>query len=846
MTTNQFRLLSTVKPSRYRLELSPDLNDASFLGCVEIEISIGIPISLIKVNSAELAISSAVLSKDSQKYECTITYDVENEMALLALATEVDAGLATLTINFTGVLNDQLAGFYRSSYVDENGDTQHLACTQFEATDARKAFPCFDEPDLKAIFEVSLIVDEKYFTVSNGAEISRIPQGDGKIRVNFEPTIVMSTYLLAFIVGDLVATPTRVVRGTPVRIIHRPGWDKLTQFAFKATEHALEFLTDYFEIPYPGTKLDLIAIPDFAAGAMENLGAITFREALLLVDENSASQPEKERIVDVVSHEIAHMWFGDLVTMKWWNGIWLNEAFATYMETLTTDHFDPDWGKWNSFGIYRATAQATDALHSTRPIEFEVERPADCNAMFDILTYEKGGSVLRMLERHLGYERFRKGIIHYLNKYLFSNAETTDLWDAIEEETQEPVRAMMDTWVFQGGFPLVYLEKSNEKLRATQTPFFYSTERPNDSAIGTSWLIPLALRSVEDRSQTTNVLLGPDPTEINWSSNQIVVGNAFGDGYYRVKYAPELLNGILNSFNKLVELERFNIISDAWAMVVANQSSFEEFIQIANAYSNGLYKEPAGWAIIGQGIEAKAKALGPNYNSEAIRLASQIYQNMYELLGDEPVEGEQDIIGVLRSNVIGILGTLIRDPHAITMARQAFRAEISRESPLEPSLASALLHTVACNGDESDYAFILDRFKHPISPVDEQRFLDALSSFEQPPLIDRTLAMTLDTFRSQDGPFVINKMLRKPACAAKTFDFVVANYDALREKFPKSSITRMLDGMSGLFGPEMTARAAEVRGFLASVDVPEAGKTLAQIKERYEANLLLGNRLRRA
>lgn len=844
MSTNEFRLSGHVHPLHYKLFLTPDIPSATFSGTVTISIEITDPTSQIKLNSVDLNLERASIVSSDSTYACEIDYDKDNEMAILTTSGPLIRGEATVTIDFQGVLNDLLAGFYRSSYLDDTGATNYLACTQFEATDARRAFPCFDEPEMKAVFEVSLEVESSQFAVSNGAIASEAILPNGNKLVNFEPTIKMSTYLVAFIVGDLIATPERIVRGVPIRIIHRRGWDDLTDFAMEAASHALEFLTDYFEIPYPATKLDLIAIPDFAAGAMENLGAVTFREALLLIDAESASQPEKERIVDVVSHEIAHMWFGDLVTMKWWNGIWLNEAFATYIETLTTDHFDPNWRKWNTFGIYRATAQATDSLHSTRPIEYEVKHPSDCKGMFDILTYEKGGSVLRMLERHLGSEQFRKGIVHYLNKYLFANAETTDLWDALEEKTQEPVRALMDTWVFQGGLPLVTVTDTGNGVLLEQEPFSYVTERPDDSAIGKSWIIPISMRSIDDLESTTGVLLANSSEILPWEASGVPIANALGHGYYRVGYSNELLAQILNAFDKLVELERFNLISDTWSMVVANRATYETFTKIAQAFSDGLYLEPAGWAIIAQGVEFKAKALGEGNNSEIIELARRIFEPLFEKLGPTPQLGEPEITGVMRANVIHILGTLVRDSDVVSFAQQAFRSEISRENPLEPSLASAILHTVAVNGDEADYAFILDRFKHPESPVDEQRFLDALTAFSQSSLVDRTLSMTLDQFRSQDSPFVIAKMLRRGASGQKTFDFLIANYGAMVERFPDNTITRMLEGITGLYGPDLTARAETVRGFLATVKVPDTGKTLAQIKERYEANVELARRLR--
>ena len=839
-----YRLSESIRPSRYQLSLAPDIAAATFTGRVTIDISLAEELSEVKINSVDLDIAKATFRQGDAQSPATISYDSENEMAVLALETSLAAGDASLTMEFSGVLNDRLAGFYRSTYLDANNDTVAIATTQFEATDARRAFPCFDEPEMKAIFEVELEVDSAHLAISNGAETSSENLANGKKLVRFEPTIPMSTYLVAFVVGPLVATEAKIVRGTPLRIIHRPGWEHLTDFALQAATHAVEFLSDFFDIPYPASKLDLIAIPDFAAGAMENLGAVTFREALLLVDKDTASQPERERIVDVVSHEIAHMWFGDLVTMKWWNGIWLNEAFATYMETLTTDHFEPAWRKWNTFGIYRATAQATDSLHSTRPIEYPVAHPSDCQGMFDILTYEKGGSVLRMLERHLGTENYRRGISHYLNKYRFGNAETTDLWDALEETTGEPVRALMDSWVFQGGLPVVTVSTSEGMVIATQEPFSFLAGRPENSAIGHKWIIPLAIRNLEHYHEVSQYLLEETSATIEEASFGVPVFNAHGHGYYRVSYSPELLEKILASFASLDELERFDLISDTWAMVVAGRDSFGNFLTIAEAFSHGAYMEPAGWSVIVQGLQAASKARGEQGDEQIKATAARLLAPLATKLGTSPIDGEAETHGVLRSLVVSTLGTLVRDRDIIEFAREAFRAEMSKEGALEPSLASAVLHTVAANADDADYAFVLDRFRHPESPIDEQRFLDALSSFEIPALVSRTLALCLDGIRSQDAPFTVAKLLREPLSQAAAFDFVVANYTEMQEKYPASATPRMIEAMSGLYSPEMVEQSERVRGFLATVKLPETGKRLEQIRERYEANLALAKRLR--
>lgn len=845
MTTENYRLSKTIHPLHYKLHIAPNLKDATFRGSLEIKCEAAEAFSSIRINAIELIIETATITDPSGTYNANITYDTENEMANLDLEQELPSGAFAIAMNFTGILNDRLAGFYKSTYRNDEDQIVEIATTQFEATDARRAFPCFDEPEMKAIFEISLEVEPEHIAISNGAEVSSVMLASGKKLVNFEPTIPISSYLVAFVVGPLEATTPREVRGIPIRIIHRPGWSHLTTFAVEAAAHAVEFFSDFFGIAYPASKLDLIAIPDFAFGAMENIGAVTFRESLLIVDSANASQPEKERIVDVISHEIAHMWFGDLVTMKWWNGIWLNEAFATYMETLCTDHFDPAWKKWNTFGIYRSTAQTTDSLHATRPIEYPVAHPSDCQGMFDILTYEKGGSVLRMLERYLGTEPTRAGVSSYLRKYSYANAETTDLWDALEESTHAPVRSLMDSWVFQGGFPLVTLKKEGTDLIVEQEPFSFIPGKPEGSAIGEIWSVPLTFRNLDDSDELNTYLLDTTRAKIADSSSVPTIINAKGDGYYRVAYSQELIQEIIPQIHKLEELERFNLISDSWAQVVAAKIDYLGFLDVANALGGqGPFLESPVWAVVAQGLEVASKALGSEKSEWIGDIAGALFRPLLQVLGFNPADDEPETTGVLRSQIISVLGTLVKDPEVIEFAQSTFRSEMSGEATMEPSLAQSILRIIAANGDEADYAFVLDKYRHPSDPIEEQRYLSALSEFTELPLIERTLGMSLSEIRSQDAPFTISKMLAGATSGPIAFDFVANNYEALASRFPESTISRMIEGMAVLYSPEISNRANEVRNFLANVRIPETGKKLLQIRERFEANLALSNRLR--
>src|SRR6267142_693435 len=526
-----YRLPTTVTPERYEFKLTPDLTTWTFTGDERISIHVHEPVREIILNAAELELYAVSLqTADGKVREGRVNLDAENERATLSFAEPVPAGRGDLQIQFSGILNDKLHGFYRSTYKGADGQDKPLASTQFESTDARRAFPCWDEPAFKAVYQVTLVVDEKLTAISNARVVRENALPGNKKAVVFADSMKMSTYLVAFIVGEFEASAPVMVGNAPLRVCAVPGKKHLATFAVDIGKASLEHFSAYYGIAYPGDKLDLIAIPDFASGAMENLGAITFRETALLVDADRATRTELERVADVVSHENAHMWFGDLVTMKWWNGLWLNEAFATFMEMLAVDAWKPEWRRWARFTVSRAAAMQVDGLKSTRPIEFPVERPEEAAGMFDILTYEKGASVLRMLEQYLGADAFRNGIRLYLRHHAYANAETTDLWDALEESTGQPVRALMDTWIF-----------------------------------------------LADGEQS--VELG-DPVE--WA-----VVNAGGHGFYRVRYGADLFDSLKHGLQvRLSAVERFSLVNDTWASTLAGLTSLIDYLSLIDLLSD--------------------------------------------------------------------------------------------------------------------------------------------------------------------------------------------------------------------------------------------------------------------
>jgi puromycin-sensitive aminopeptidase len=832
------RLPYTVEPRRYELHLAPDLEGATFSGDVRIEAVAHESLTTIALHGAELAVTSAEVRSDATTVTATAAVDEPSERILLALASPVGPGPIVIALGFTGVLNDKLHGFYRSTYTDAAGVVHAVATTQFEATDARRAFPCFDEPDRKAVFAITLDVPPGLDAISNAPVLSASPLPGGARRVAFADTMVMSTYLVAFVVGEMVATDPIDVDGTQLRIVHVPGRETMTAYALEAAAHALQFFSRWFAIAYPAEKLDLVAIPDFAFGAMENLGCVTFREALLLVDPARASRLELERIADVISHEIAHMWFGDLVTMKWWNGIWLNEAFATFMELLCVDDFRPQWRRWVSFGMERELAMATDALHSTRPIEYPVGPPEECQGMFDVLTYQKGASVLRMLERYLGPETFRAGIRRYLESHRYANTETADLWDAIESASGEPVRGIMDTWILQGGFPLVSARDTTtddgaSALVLTQQPFSFS-DSPGASAIGSDWKIPVLVRSTGGTE--TRVLLGSTPETVSFGEEKqgddVAVVNAGTTGFYRVRYSPDHLRRLADTIGSLDALERFMLLGDTWASVVAGGAGLEGLLSLAEAL--GEEEDPDVWGQLSGALRFLDHTIDDAARPLVAAYTRALLSPVFGRLGWQPTAHDGERTATLRAQMLGMLGTVGQDEAVQAECASRHAAAMAGGADLDPDLAATIVTVAATVGGAVEFDLFFDRYRHPATPQEETRYLYSLTAFGPPALAARAFELARTEVRTQNAPFMVQQLLAHRDNGPATWARVRDNWDALIARFPTNIFPRMLDGVRLLCRDP--ALADDVRGFIATHPVPSGQRTVDQILERLGVN----------
>ena len=842
MTDNPYRLPRAVLPHHYTLALEPDLAAATFVGHVIIDATVSEAVGRIVLNAIELEVSEVKVDGE------TVPFALHEPTERLEILKAHEQGTVTIEITFSGILNDKLHGWYRSTYVDNDGAQQVIATTQMQATDCRRAFPCFDEPDFKAVFDITLIIEPHLLAVSNGPEIERADResltekgvdGKGdKVAVRFAETMPMSTYLVAFVVGPLSATePVMVPRKgdpdnpIPLRIIHVPGKGNLTAFGLDVGAFSITWYQQFYDIPYPTEKCDMLALPDFAAGAMENLGCITFRESLLLADESTATQYELQTVADVVAHEVAHMWFGDLVTMKWWNGIWLNEAFATFMEIACCEAYRPDWLRWTTFSLERSAAFEVDSLASTRSVEFPVEAPADCDGMFDVLTYQKGGSLLRMLEQYLGEPEFRAGVSHYLSKHEYGNTETSDLWDAIEEANPAtPVRKLMDSWIWQPGYPLVAARLDGDTLVLAQQRFAYGdTEDP------TVFVVPvhLCIDGVDSK-----VLLDEPQLRVDLpSAESSVVVNAGGHGFMRVAYDDTLRARLQRQLPTLTIIDRYNLVDDAWNEVVAGRLAAADFLTFAEGFAAD--RELAVWQAIVIGLKGVSRLVeGAAEVALQRRIAALVGPALTDV-GWNPVAGEGDLRAKLRGLLLSTLAVWGNDPDAQARCRTILEQGPDAKASDAELVANATI-AVASVGTDADYEHYLASFRNATTPQEELRYMYALADFPQAAQVQRTIDLAFSgEVKTQNAPFLLNRCIANRRHGEMAWGQVRREWQTANDKFPGNTIVRMIDPVKMLTS---ATTVADVQSFFSEHPIPQGAKTLDQILERQRVNSAMRER----
>jgi len=573
----------------------------------------------------------------------------------------------------------------------------------------------------------------------------------------------MSTYLVAFVVGPFESSTPVDVDGVPLAVVCARGRSHLTEFAREVGAFALRFYADYFDIAYPGDKVDLVGIPDFAFGAMENLGCVTFRETVLLVDPAVASTEELQEVAMVVAHELAHMWFGDLVTMGWWEGIWLNEAFATFLQYVCIDAMRPEWKVWNRFSAEREAGLRIDGLHSTRPIEYPVHSPADAMAMIDTITYQKGGSVLRMLEQYLGAEVYRDGIRSYLREHSYANTVTSDLWAALEVASGQPVGEIMDTWILQGGHPTVTAEHGS----LTQSPFEFGGAT-GPSNIGSGWRIPVLTRPLEG-GPTSAQLLGAEPAPLPGPGPLVV--NAGGSGVYRTSYGAAELEVLAGRLGSLTEIERAVLLGDSCALALAGHRSVADVLMLVDGLGTRI--EPSAWSIVDEFLGTLSRVVDDRTRPALQARADALLAPVLDALGWDAAQGEDPRAHFVRSSVIHGLGCVAAD--------EAVRAEAARRfdaGRLDGDLADTIVAVVASMDRPGDYDEMLRRFRKASDPQTEERYRTGIASIANKGLAVATLHRCFELFRAQDAPYVIRTLMVNPVGGRAVWEALTSQWNA--------------------------------------------------------------------
>ena len=820
------RLPGDALPLSYKITLTPYLPTATFTGEETIGLRIPRATKTITLNSAEIEFHQATITAAGKTQTAAVSLDAGRQIATLNFVDEIPAGAAELHISFKGVLNDKLRGFYLSQ-----SSTRRYATTQLESTDARRAFPCFDEPIYKATFTMTFIVDEADTVVANGRIISDKPgPGAGKHTLQFSTTAKMSSYLVAMAVGDWKCVEGGT-DGIPIRICSVPEKKELLGFALQSTEQIVHFFNRYYGIKYPFEKLDVLAVPDFEAGAMENTGAIFYRESVLLVDEKNASVETYKTVAEILAHEIAHQWFGDLVTMKWWDNVWLNEGFATWATSKPLAAWKPGWKE--ELDDVEGTAQSLDADSSvnTRQIRAKAETPEEINELFDGIAYGKAAAVLRMVESYMGPEDFRKGVHQYLEKYSYGNATAEDFWNTLGSVSAKPVAKIMASFVEQPGAPVVSIKT---QCSAGKTEVELSQQRSFDDskAFGTSldqlWTIPVCLNP-ENGKASCVILEQKKQTFSLPGCYETLNANAAGTGFYRVAYDVPMMRRIPG--NSWTAAERVRLLRDTWALVRAGQLPVGHYLSLLERMDQETDRATVESAV--KPLPTISNDLTDESDTAALQAWIQKhYGPLVQKIGLKPNAGESDDMKQLRPIMVELLGRYGKSVPVLAEARQLAESYLQDRSAVEPSLAPTVLNLAALSNDEGLYEKYLAAARSARSPEEYLNFLEAAATFSKPELVQKTFDLVLSPeIRSQDSPFLLVRLLGNPLTRVQSWKLIKENWSAVEAKFTFSSGSRVVAGTGWFCDAESRA---DVQSFFAEHKVASAERTLRQTVGRID------------
>ena len=844
---NNFRLPETLSPLRYSITLTPDLQAFTFAGEETVELDVRSATDKIIVHALELTMSAASVElADGSVLQATgINLDEAIEIATMTFDRPIPVGKASLRLQFAGTLNDHLRGFYRSRYLLDDGTERYMGTTQFEATDARRAFPCWDEPSFKAVFQVNLVIPDDLVALCNTPVTEERSTGNGTKLVRFADSPKMSTYLVAFVIGDLAHVEATAPNGTRVRVWATRGKEEQGRLALENAIRILEFFNGYFGIPYPLPKLDHIAIPDFASGAMENWGLITYRETVLLYDPASSAASTRQRIVEVIAHEMAHMWFGDLVTMEWWDDLWLNESFASWIGDKAVDALYPEWDMWAQFVSHDTNSGlGLDGLRNSHPIEVPVSDPNQIREIFDAITYSKGASLLRMLEDYIGADTFLKGLQAYISKHKYANARGADLWSALAEASGQPVAEMMDTWIKQTGYPVVQAT-ANDNLglvHLTQRRFIYEYIHGGPQDDPTLWRVPVHITQQGTSEQTNALMTDRDldvPLPVPMKDARWTKINAGQTGFYRVQYEEQELEKLRMAVERkeLSTSDRLSLQNDAYALARAGFAPATLFLQLASSYHDET--DAIVWGDLASNIGGiENLILNEPFLTQFDDFSRTLFRAVVKKIGWDPQPNEGHLETLLRSMILGAAGGY-GDAEVIAEANRRFQDLVANPASVDPNLRGVVIALTAEHGDEALFDLLLNLAHKATLQEEKLRYLRSLGRFPQEELMQRALEIALDPeeVRVQDTVSVLGSVAgNRHQGRELTWDFVKDNWPEIDRRYGRGGggISSIVGMTGGFTSPD---KSVEVERFFADHPVPSAARGIQQSLERIRLNV---------
>ncbi|KAL3851044.1 hypothetical protein ACJIZ3_012926 [Penstemon smallii] len=862
----QPRLPKFAIPKRYNLKLKPDLTTCKFSGSVQISVDVVSDTKLLVLNAAELSVNpkSVKFTSNNKVAEAVeVELSEHDEIVVIEFKESLPIGVGFLSMEFEGTLTDRMKGFYRSSY-EHNGVKKNMAVTKFEPADARRCFPCWDEPACKATFKVTLEVPSELVALSNMPVIDEKLNEDLKT-VYYQESPIMSTYLVAVVVGLFDYVEDYTPDGIIVRVYTQVGKTSQGKFALDVAVKTLGLykeydvhyfaahLTDviqhllfkknrYFEVPYSLPKLDMIAIPD-AVGAMENYGLVTYRETTLLYDDKHSAAANKQTVAIVVAHELAHQWFGNLVTMEWWTHLWLNEGFATWVSYLAADSMFPDWQIWTQFLDESSEGLRLDGLAESHPIEVDINHAGEIDEIFDAISYWKGASVIRMLQSYLGPGSFQRALAIYTKRYACSNAKTEDLWSVLQEESGELVNKLMNSWTKQQGYPVVSVKVKDHVLEFEQSQFLLSGSHGEGQ-----WIVPITLCCgsydartrflLQTKSESLNIkeFLGASTA----SGSPWCKINVDQTGFFRVKYDEDLSARLRDAIERksLSASDKYGILDDYYALSMACQLSLTSLLILMSAYREELdYTVLSNLISIALKVARIVADAAPELLDDLKLFFINLFQNSAQRLGWDPKQGESHLDAMLRGELLTALSAF---GHDITLDEASRRFQIFLDDRnthvLPPDLRKAVYVAVVLKVSKSDrtsYDSLLRIYRETDLSEEKTRILGSLASYRDPEIINEFLNFLLSSeVRSQDAVcgLSVSREARETA-----WNWLKENWDHLSKTYGAGFlITRFISAIVSPF--TSYDKAKEVEHFFSSRMKPYIARTLKQSIERVHIN----------